>query len=627
MASALEDARKAAQEAQKKRTDDAISHRNTKHPEKIKQQPKLAAAKRKYKETQAAALQSPLKKIKPIANSPAKEPPLLRECVLCHLRDIDVRMRCVFCNKHLHQACTKPIAMGLGLDTFTGADVYCSFRCYYQDRGSSKDTPVRRFLLDDDDNVLASRQPPAAAESLVTPAKQPRRLPPSPLHQEATGLARASSFVEGDDIAHEILKHSGLKARRPPPLSDILPPRGRGARPASPTATIPSTPLYSSTPERRTLFETPEVVGSSIENDVRHSAYVKKHTVTETSPLIEDDNRYFDYFNPPRFVAKRRVHTRRGWCHWLLLAAAAIALLVASFALTAHFIESMPLCDTDAAPDAPDAVLCRPCPAHGICFHGELRSCKAPFLKIDHECVEPETIKRDAELIVKLLQRHLTRHVSQALCMNASMGTDHQVVVSLSDMRAYILNQANWQSVVPEAFDVAFTKALAAIQATQPSYYFTREGNVVLNRDHVSALCRLQLHVLEHGMVYGTAVALALATWLMVTWQRHRQANALELQRLIQLVYRTLREPSNNLVDGAVTHLRQTLGVTSDAMWRRVVDTMHRDMRVRERHIMYVVTEANKCWCGTSHDRLLEWIGTRRDDRNILHGQPVELVE
>ncbi|CAK4651798.1 unnamed protein product [Aphanomyces euteiches] len=324
-----------------------------------------------------------------------------------------------------------------------------------------------------------------------------------------------------------------------------------------------------------------------VQNDVR---YTRLQNVEEEEESIEEDSRYHDYFNPPRFVPGKRKPASSVWSQWLVTLVVGVGLLVVSFVLMLIYINSMPYCDSNSS----GMELCHSCPQHGICFNGELKSCKEPFLKVENACMEPETVKRDADLMTNLLDRYLMRQASQSLCnssmlsaMITAVPTAEHVTVKNFDMRAYLQTQAMWNKVNSAAFDAAFTKAVKRIKETHSKLYFTREGDVVLRRDNVSLMCYLQLHVQDFAVEYFTVVFVLFVTLILFLWKQRRQNQFSELKRAIKAVHVAIRQPSNDLIDGAVAHLRHAVGIRSDSLWRQVERAIQSDPRIRERNIIH----------------------------------------
>ncbi|RHZ22540.1 hypothetical protein DYB37_000632 [Aphanomyces astaci] len=236
-------------------------------------------------------------------------------------------------------------------------------------------------------------------------------------------------------------------------------------------------------------------------------------------------------------------------------------------------MDSIPFCDSNATTNTPG--WCQPCPDNGICFSGDLQSCKQPYLKVERACLEPSTVTRDADLMTHLLPRFLVKRASNVLCNQSLLATwqhqgtaektstTSQVVTSAFELRNYLLHQAMWyfrDNVDAAVFDVTFTKAMRQLKQGHPEYYYTSDGDVVLGRDDVDLWCALQLHVQDY----------------------------VQIKRLVHAVHVALKQPSNDLVDGAVSHLRHSLwGGKNDRTWQRVVQAIHQDARIRERYIVH----------------------------------------
>ncbi|CAK4689700.1 unnamed protein product [Aphanomyces euteiches] len=144
-----------------------------------------------------------------------------------------------------------------------------------------------------------------------------------------------------------------------------------------------------------------------------------------------------------------------------------------------------------------------------------------------------------------------------------------------------------WNKVNSAAFDAAFTKAVKRIKETHSKLYFTREGDVVLRRDNVSLMCYLQLHVQDFAVEYFTVVFVLFVTLILFLWKQRRQNQFSELKRAIKAVHVAIRQPSNDLIDGAVAHLRHAVGIRSDSLWRQVERAIQSDPRIRERNIIH----------------------------------------
>ncbi|KAH9140016.1 hypothetical protein AeRB84_015741 [Aphanomyces euteiches] len=584
---------------QKKRASDAASQRTkgtstTQSSDQTNRSKVTAAsAKRKYTAAQAAAFQPPIKRQKP-----------LPKCVICRQSDSDVKLKCIFCNGAVHYACTHSIAAAVGAGLFPESMVFCSTECY-QENGSSE---------------LAHPPQPSQPARQIQPVQAPTPTKPIPplVSPEPSKYTKKAGFYEGEDITAAALKHSGLKAPRPAADTDEFRQRKNVS---SPPKIRRKPPILTSPPlERRKLFQTfrsPEVSTPTPQIDVR---YTRLQNVEEEEESIEEDSRYHDYFNPPRFVPGKRKPASSVWSQWLVTLVVGVGLLVVSFVLMLIYINSMPYCDSNSS----GMELCHSCPQHGICFNGELKSCKEPFLKVENACMEPETVKRDANLMTNLLDRYLMRQASQSLCnssmlsaMITAVPTAEHVTVKNFDMRAYLQTQAMWNKVNSAAFDAAFTKAVKRIKETHSKLYFTREGDVVLRRDNVSLMCYLQLHVQDFAVEYFIVVFVLFVTLILFLWKQRRQNQFSELKRAIKAVHVAIRQPSNDLIDGAVAHLRHAVGIRSDSLWRQVERAIQSDPRIRERNIIHRGQQV-LVW---------EWVGTRRDDRSIIQGQPVDLIE
>ncbi|ETV77932.1 hypothetical protein, variant 1 [Aphanomyces astaci] len=631
---AVDKARRDALEAQKKRTDDSIARRTaTSHSSSAAtSRPKLAAASAKRKQIQTAAFQSPLKRHKP-SSSTSKFVPTAK-CVRCHVRDEFPRTKCLLCSASVHLACTTPVARRLGIDAFPNNGVYCSIECYTEDTGNA--VPTTTF-------TTTAMEPTTTTKHAARPAETPvAALPPTPtVHGRASSASGA--FVEGDAITSAILKHSGVKAPRPlelPPRSfSRQHPPPRPPSPERKTLQFQSISPIKTSPVQQPSSST-QKKGASIEladhpdERVRYVHNSSNHH--DTSPSIEDDARYHDYFNPPRFLPRTTSPSTSGAsCSSLSSvskwSAAAILVGLVSMAavlLAGLYMDSIPFCDSNDTTNTPG--WCQPCPDNGICFSGDLQSCKQPYLKVERACLEPSTVTRDADLMTHLLPRFLVKRASNVLCNQSLLATwqhqgtaektstTSQVVTSAFELRNYLLHQAMWDNVDAAVFDVTFTKAMRQLKQGHPEYYYTSDGDVVLGRDDVDLWCALQLHVQDYVQIYATLLAIGLITWAIVTWHRRRRASKSQIKRLVHAVHVALKQPSNDLVDGAVSHLRHSLwGGKNDRTWQRVVQAIHQDARIRERYIVHRGQQV----------LIWEWIGTRRDDRNILRGQPVELVE
>ncbi|ETV98731.1 hypothetical protein, variant [Aphanomyces invadans] len=469
---------------------------------------------------------------------------------------------------------------------------------------------------------------PAPALPLPAPSPPPFAPPaPTPKFQRR---ARPGDFVEGEAITSAILKHSGVKAPRPVEI----PPRSFSSHQA------PS-------PERKTLqFESTSPVADlhkppssahfhsarSAEIEPERVRYVNAPT-KDTSPNIEDDVRYHDYFNPPRFLPQTRAQPPRAstsaspWPKWTILGGVAFVLVGVAAAYVSVFLESIPFCDSNATTSGATATaFCHPCPEYGICFSGDLHSCRDPYLRVERACLEPSTVSRDADLMTQLLPRFLVKRATSTLCNATVIATllsnesskPSQVVTNALDLRNYLLHQAMWDEVDAAVFNVTFNKAMRQLKELHPEFYYTADGDVVLHRDDVEMWCALQLHLCDHVEVYAAVLVVVLTILVTGTWQRRRRATESQIKRLVHAVHVALKQPSNDLVDGAVAHLRHTLwGGKADHTWQRVVQAIHDDARIRERYILHRGQQV----------LIWEWIGTRRDDRNILRGQPVELVD
>ncbi|RHZ18373.1 hypothetical protein DYB31_004659 [Aphanomyces astaci] len=117
-------------------------------------------------------------------------------------------------------------------------------------------------------------------------------------------------------------------------------------------------------------------------------------------------------------------------------------------------MDSIPFCDSNATTNTPG--WCQPCPDNGICFSGDLQSCKQPYLKVERACLEPSTVTRDADLMTHLLPRFLVKRASNVLCNQSLLATwqhqgtaektstTSQVVTSAFELRNYLLHQAMW---------------------------------------------------------------------------------------------------------------------------------------------------------------------------------------
>ncbi|RHY73463.1 hypothetical protein DYB38_003663 [Aphanomyces astaci] len=438
-------------------------------------------------------------------------------------------------------------------------------RCYTEDTGNA--VPTTTFtvcgssirLLPHVMEQTTAMEPTTTTKHAARPAETPvAALPPTPtVHGRASSASGA--FVEGDAIPSAILKHSGVKAPRPLEL----PPRSFSRQ--HPPPRPPS-------PERKTLqFQSISPIKTSPVQ--QPSSSTQKKGIS-----IEDDARYHDYFNPPRFLPRTTSPSTSGAsCSSLSSvskwSAAAILVGLVSMAavlLAGLYMDSIPFCDSNATTNTPG--WCQPCPDNGICFSGDLQSCKQPYLKVERACLEPSTVTRDADLMTHLLPRFLVKRASNVLCNQSLLATwqhqgtaektstTSQVVTSAFELRNYLLHQAMWDNVDAAVFDVTFTKAMRQLKQGHPEYYYTSDGDVVLGRDDVDLWCALQLHVQDY----------------------------VQIKRLVHAVHVALKQPSNDLVDGAVSHLRHSLwGGKNDRTWQRVVQAIHQDARIRERYIVY----------------------------------------